>query len=136
MAHSPEQIALNNQIKDLPAITELANGQNKIVNVVKELSTKFDLESKHHNEELLKGEVKFAKIESKIADLEDTMNSSLKEVSNSLMSLKTELKDERIGKLSKQLDDKNTMRNALIVTVLTIIMTAIFSNIPPISIGI
>jgi uncharacterized protein YpmS len=136
VAHSPEQIALNNQIKDLPAITELANGQNKIVNVVKELSTKFDLESKHHNEELLKGEVKFAKIESKIADLEDTMNSSLKEVSNSLMSLKTELKDERIGKLSKQLDDKNTMRNALIVTVLTIIMTAIFSNIPPISIGI
>ncbi len=130
-----QQEKLNNQIKELPIIADLATGQQEIMKSVATLSSEFQKESEHHETEFKKGEAKFAKLEDKIADLEDTMNTALKEVSSNLHGLKTELKDERIEKMAKQLDDKNTIRNGIIITVFTVILTAIFSNIPPITLG-
>ncbi len=132
---TPAQIEENNRIKNLPIIEELKDNQEGMKQSIDDLSHIIASEQKQNKEEFARGAEKFSKLETKIAELEDTMNNGLKDVVGSIIGLKTELKDDRIGKLSKQLDDKNTIRNGLLVTIFTVILTTIFSNIPPLTTG-
>jgi len=142
---TPEQIAENNRIKDLPAITNLRDGQEDIKHSVEILSETIDREQKQNKEEFARGAEKFNKLETKIAELEDTMNVGLTAINSSIVGLKAELKDDKITKLQNQIDKRDTndedskktkvlFIQAVTVVILSVCLTAIFANVPSVSI--
>jgi len=142
---TPEQIAENNRIKDLPAITNLRDGQEDIKHSVEILSETIDREQKQNKEEFARGAEKFNKLETKIAELEDTMNVGLTAINSSIVGLKAELKDDKITKLQNQIDKRDTndedskktkvlFVQAVTVVVLSVCLTALFANVPAVSV--
>lgn len=143
---TPQEQAENDRIKNLPVITSLEDGQDKIRSSVDELSHIIASEQKQNKEEFARGAEKFSKLETKIAELEDTMHSGLDTINSSIMGLKTELKDEKIAKLTNQIEKRDNKDDgvkktkvlfiqAIVVVVLSVFLTSLFANVPKLSVG-
>jgi len=143
---TPQEQAENDRIKSLPVITSLEEGQEEIKNSVDELSQIIASEQKQNKEEFARGAEKFSKLETKIVELEDTMHSGLSTINSSIMGLKSELKDERISKLTNQIEKRDTddseskktkvlFVQAVVVVVLSVFLTSLFANVPKMTVG-
>ena len=141
-----EQVAENNRIKNLPIIEEIKDNQKVMMDSIGELSNIIASEQKQNKEAFNRGDLKFDKIESKIVELEDTMHSGLSTINSSIVNLKSELKDERISKLTNQIekrdnkdeDSKKTkvlFVQAIAVVVLSVFLTSLFASVPNITVG-
>ena len=143
---TPQELAENDRIKDLPVIASLRDGQDEIRDSVVELSHIIEIEQKQNKEEFARGVEKFSKIEAKISELEDTMNNGLEAINSSIVGLKSELKDERIAKLTNQIEKRDTKDDdskktkvlfiqAVAVMFLSVFLTALFANVPSVTVG-
>ena len=140
------QIDENNRIKNLPIIEEIKDNQDGMRQSIDDLSNIIASEQKQNKEEFARGAEKFNKLETKIAELEDTMNSGLETINASIVGLKSELKDERISKLTNQIEKRDTddseskktkvlFVQAIVVVVLSVFLTSLFANVPKLSVG-
>ena len=136
---TPQEEALNNQIKALPEIVELKDNQIKMNESINNLSEIIASEKQQNNKE-------FISIKKNISELEDTMHSGLETINSSLVGLRTELKDEKIAKLTNQiekrdLNDKDGSKTkvlfvqAIVVVLLSVFLTSLFASVPKLSVG-
>ena len=143
---TPQEEALNNQIKALPEIVEIKNNQDGMRQSIDDLSQTIASEQRQNKEEFARGAEKFNKLEAKIAELEDTMNSGLETINLSIVGLKSELKDERIAKLTNQIEKRDTddkdghktkvlFVQAVAVVILSVFLTSLFANVPKLTVG-
>jgi len=148
---TPEQTVQNNQIKELDVIkgledevSNLKNGQKKIVEVVEKLQDTVDFEVKEQNEftksvkeEFDKGAKKFDSLESDIEMLKENMQIGFNEIKTAIRDKEMQEVKDQLTLMTKSKDTKENrnsmLKNGLIIAVATVIGTAIFTNVPHVS---
>ena len=143
---TPSQIAQNAELEKLPVITDLRQGQDEMRESIDDLSKVITTEQESNRKEFAKGTEKFKEIQGEIAEVREdmsTLRSEMKKgfdsIGNQIGNLKTELKDDELKKLTDELGSKKAFKNSImsgvIIAIATIILTAIFSNMPNVKIS-
>jgi len=143
---TPSQIAQNAELEKLPVITDLRQGQDEMRESIDDLSKVITTEQESNRKEFAKGTEKFKEIQGEIAEVREDMKSLRSEmksgfssIGNQISNLKTELKDDELKKLTDELGSKKAFKNSImsgvIIAIATIILTAIFSNMPNVKIS-
>ena len=143
---NPAQIQLESDLQKVPTIQSLREGLQNLNKGQTVIAEKIESERELNKKEFAKGAEKFDKIETKLAELEDTMNNGLGMINASIVNLKSELKDERINKLTNQIEKRDSKDEdskktkvlfiqAIAVMVLSVAFTALFANIPAVTVG-
>ena len=136
---TPQQIQLNNDLPQTIEFKSLKDTVNSLKNGQREIQNSMEEEKAYIRDEFDKGTKKFAKIEGDMENLKNEMNKGFDSINKSIINLKQDLKDDEIKKLTETLGAKRAFRNTvisgIIIAIATVILTAIFSNIPKVTIS-
>lgn len=139
MEMTPQQLQLNN---DLPHTEEFQTLAEKVDNLSSgqqeiKATLKTEVESQESFKEYVQGEFnkgteKFTKVESRMDEIEDKMEKGLKEIADNQKALATEIKDDKLEKMTKQFEKLQTekeddlkLKRAFLMGVIKSILVAV-----------
>ena len=136
---TPEQIAENDRIQKLPVIIDLAKGQAQIIDMIKE-------DKEQNKTQFDEGSVKFKELWDEVKEVRSEVTEMKGQIKDGFNDVTTAIKNKENDELKaeikglKKVKDKDeersfTMKSGLFLIVATIILTAIFTNLPKVTIS-
>lgn len=106
---SPQQEALNNQVKNLPIIENLSDGQKQIRMSVESLAKVVEEEQTRNKEE-------HKEFSEEVISMKNQIQEGFRKQSEDLAKFIQSEKDDKIDELNKKLDRRNYVKDGIIIT--------------------
>lgn len=116
---TPEQLALDNNIKQTPTIQSLEQGQEDIMTLIKE-------DREQNKEDFEKGIVRFKKLEGEMDDMKIQIAEGFDSISGQIREHIAQTDKDEIKKLNKKLEAKEYVKSGIIIALVSgIVLTMV-----------
>jgi len=122
---TPAQQALNAEIKETDVIKEIHDEVGSLKDGQSEIKRMIDKNEKEAIEQFEKGSAMFKKLNGEIENIKGQIKDGFKQQSSELNGFIAEMKDDRIEKLSKQIDRRKEFWSGVAKTVLAAVLITV-----------